>query len=144
MAEKKEPTATTSAVSGAKTQDADNTEGGHGVPKMTKKQLRSHIKQLQKVAATSTDPSLTAQVIALSNKKARKLFLEKINDDDFLSKGIECVDRGTSTETKYVLFKFECKPGALCLVPPSFAAVVNMIDRYCVTIVNPYISPSTE
>ena len=113
MAEKKEPTATTSAVSGAKTQDADNTEGGHGVPKMTKKQLRSHIKQLQKVAATSTDPSLTAQVIALSNKKARKLFLEKINDDDFLSKGIECVDRGTSTETKYVLFKFECKPGTL-------------------------------
>jgi hypothetical protein len=128
----------------ARIPDAGKADGGAAVPKLSDDQLQTKIRSLREASAMSTDPCLTAQVIAFSNEKVCKTFLDKFNNAEFLSKGIECMDRGTSAETKSVVFKFEPKPGAFFLVPPTFAAVVNMVDRYCVTIVDPFISPSAE
>ncbi|MDB5391514.1 MAG: hypothetical protein JWM11_7160 [Planctomycetaceae bacterium] len=107
-------------------------------PKITAVQLDKQFAALKEAAATTIDPCLVAKVIAISDSRVRELFMKKVADG-YLFRGINCINRAGVPENKYVVFDFDCIPGTFCLVSPAFMVVVNIIDRYVVAIVDPYI-----
>jgi hypothetical protein len=110
-------------------------------PKITAAQYDEQIIALKNAAATTIDSCLVSKFIAAADTRVRELFLQKITDG-YVFGGIHCVNRVGIPENKHVVFDFDCAPGTICLVPPAFMVVVNVIDRYVVTIVDPYIPTS--
>ena len=109
---------------------------------ITDTQLSAQLEELKACGARSVNPCLTAQYIALSDQRVRQVFLQKIKQD-YVFKGISCLNKVGIPENKYVYFAFECPPNIFCLVNPSFAVVVNFVDGYVVSIIDPYI-PSND
>ncbi len=111
------------------------------------KDLDDQIATLKDVAARSVDACLTAKYVSLSDQRVRDLILTK-SREGYVFKRIVCTERLGLPEQRGVHFDFDCKPGTLCLVDPSFLAVVNLIDRYVTAIVDPYLpqisSPATR
>jgi hypothetical protein len=106
--------------------------------KITAVQFDEQVNTLKEIAARTVDSCLTAQFIAASDSRVRDLFIQKI-DAGHVFKGIHCSNRIGIPENKYVVFDFECKPGTFCLISPKFLAVVNIVDRHVVAVVDPYI-----
>ncbi len=104
-------------------------------------QYQKQIDALKNAAATTIDPCLVAKFIAASSNQVRELFFQKIASG-YVFRKIYCSDRIGVPENKYIVFDFECEEGVLCLIPPAFMVVINIVDRYVVTIVDPYIPPS--
>jgi hypothetical protein len=110
-------------------------------PAFDSKTFQDEIDRLGALAATSTDTCTVAKYIALSDKRVRDL-IEKKHNDGFIFRGIYCAGGIGIPELIDVVFDFDCPHGRICLVDPSFAAVVNIAHRTVVAIVDPYIPPS--
>ena len=110
--------------------------------KITAANYDHQLAALKEAASGTVDPCFVAKYIAAADSRVRDLFIQKI-DAEFVFRGVHCVDRLGIPENKYVVFDFDCIPGALCLVPPAFMVVVNIVDRYVVAIVDPYIPYTT-
>ncbi len=106
-------------------------------PKITAAHLDAQLSALKDAASMSLDPCLVAKYIAISDSRVRQLFLKKV-EAGYPFHGVHCIERPGVPENKYVVFQFDCQPGTLCLVPPAFMVIVNVVDRYVVTIVDPY------
>ena len=108
---------------------------------ITATQFNAQLEDLKSCGARSVNPCLTAQYIALSDQRVRQVFFQKIKQG-YVFKGISCLNKIGIPENKYVYFAFECPPDIFCLVNPSFAVVVNFVDGYVVSILDPYIGSS--
>jgi hypothetical protein len=102
-------------------------------------ELLSQIDQLIQVSARSQDPFLAALVIALSCEKVRRLFLDKYHTPIYNFNGVKCLTTVSIPEQKRVLFQFDCKPGVLCLLNPSFMVIVDMISGGVISVIDPFI-----
>ena len=111
--------------------------------KITEEQFNSQLEELKASAAKSVNPCLTAQYIALSDKDVREVFFRKIKQG-YVFKGISCLNKIGIPENKYVYFGFDCQPGTFCLIDPSFVVVVNFVDGYVVSILDPYLGFEEE
>jgi hypothetical protein len=92
---------------------------------VTEADVTEKLQSLREAAARSLDACLTAKYIALSNNRVQKLFVSKCGEMNIFNE-IICLDRISAPEYKYVLFDFDCKPGTLCFIKPSFLVVVDI------------------
>ncbi len=75
--------------------------------------------------------------IAVSNSKVQQLFLKKVAGGN-IPTGIYCVP-SMLFEHVTVVFGFRCPDGIICLIPPSFAAQVDIILEEVTRIDDTYI-----
>jgi hypothetical protein len=99
--------------------------------------LEKQLELLKSASATTTNPCTVAKFIAISDPRVRSLMSEK-NQEGHVFKGIHCEGYSVPEYTS-VLFKYECKEGMICLVPPTFQVIVRVIGGFVVAIVDPYI-----
>ena len=111
--------------------------------KISEDLLTVQLDKLKSYAAKSINPCLTAQYIALSDEKVQKIFLQKLKTG-YVFKGISCLDKIGIPENKYVYFSFDCQPGTFCLINPSFVVVVNFVNGFVVSILDPYLGLATK
>ena len=111
--------------------------------KITEEQFASQLEELKACAAKSANPCLIAQYTALSDPKVRQVFFQKIKQG-YVFKGISCLNKIGIPENRYVYFSFDCQPGTFCLINPSFVVVVNFVDGYVVSILDPYLGFELE
>jgi hypothetical protein len=109
---------------------------------LTAEQLQEQVKSFETVAARTIDPCTVATFIAISDEKVQQTILKKVADGNVFH-GVACLAPTGIPELRRVLFRFECKPGIFCLIPPSFLVIVNFIDGRVVGITDPYI-PTVE
>lgn len=101
--------------------------------------IRSEVNRLQAVAALTTERSTVAAYQALSNEQVENRLVEKIIEG-FIPQGVVCMELSESPEDHvHVIFKFCCAPDVVCVLNPSFAAVVNYKNRRVVDILDPFI-----
>lgn len=86
------------------------------------------------MASYSVDLCTVATAIPLSDEKVITKLTEKILEGNVYN----CHGCLSTFELIYVYFDFDCPPGVLCFVKPLFAAVVNLITRKVVDIVDPF------
>jgi len=101
-------------------------------------EFSAQLTAVRDAAAKSTDACTTSKFIALSDNRVQTLLRKKIVDGDIF-RGISCLNQPSIPENHYVYFDFDCKPGTLCFIKPSFAVIVNVIDGYVVAVLDPYI-----
>jgi len=110
---------------------------------VTEAALQEQIGALKDAVAKSVDPCLTAKYIALSEARVQETLRRKLIEQGHRFRGIECLNRIGIPENKSIYFNIDCKPGTFCLIKPAFLVVVNIIDGYVVTIVDPFILTPT-
>ncbi len=98
-------------------------------PEEIRAQLDEEVKRLSSHSATSTDECTVATMIAVSDEEVRELIIHKAQHNVF--RGVRCLSRSS------VLFRFECPPGMICLIPPSFLVRVDFRTRRVVEIIDP-------
>jgi hypothetical protein len=111
--------------------------------KITEEQLSVQLEEFKSFAAKSVNPCTVAKYIAFSDERVRKIFFQKLKTG-YVFKGIFCLDKIGIPENKSVYFSFDCQPGTFCLINPSFVVVVNFVDGYVVSILDPYLGFSQE
>jgi hypothetical protein len=106
--------------------------------KKAREMLDKEVTKLKEVSVTSINECIVAEYLAISDKAVQEKFLHKIAEG-CIFRGIRCLSGISIPETRRVEFRFDCPSGAICLVPPSFMVVVNMISKHVEQIVDPYI-----
>lgn len=101
------------------------------------KRLDAEVEKLRKVAEHSTDHCIVAKLIAISDENVRELLLSKLDQGDRFA-GVSCVQGPGIPEQRGVLFRLDCPPGTICLVAPSFLAVINLLTKKVDHIIDPY------
>lgn len=104
-------------------------------------ELDGQIEMLREAAAKTADPCLSAKYIAISNKEVRDTFLRKVTAG-YVFKSVSCPAIISVPEKKSVLFDFDCRPGTLCFIRPTFLVVVNLVTTQVESIVAPYTRSS--
>lgn len=110
---------------------------------MTAQDLKKKAEELKQFADRSTDACLIAQSIAFMNSKVRDLFLDKLKEGHQF-KGASCLGGIGIPEQRRVLFRFECADDVICLIPPSFLVIVDIIDGEVEKIRDPYYAPGND
>ncbi len=103
--------------------------------KLTAKDIEKQVDALREKAARSTNLCLTGSYIALRDARVREVFLKKITEGNVFD-GIEC-DKD-QFEQVVIIFNFRCPDGVICLIPPTFAAVIDLIGGQVIRIIDPY------
>lgn len=98
--------------------------------------LDAAVRELHAHAAFSVDPCDVAKLIAVGDERIVARMIERLLRGDRL-RSVRCVGTGR------VLCAFDCAPDRICLVAPSFLAVVDLARRLVTEIVDPY-DPTTE
>jgi hypothetical protein len=103
--------------------------------------LDKQVDALKEVSARPINPCITAQFIAIADARVRDLLLKKVGAGNVF-RGVSCLDTISIPEIRHVYFDLDCRPDTFCFVKPAFVVVVNIIDGYVVTIVDPFIRSS--
>jgi len=98
-------------------------------PDKIRSELEEEVHRFREHSATTTDECTVATMIAVSDPDVRELIARKA--ERYVFQGVRCPVRGT------VLFRFECPPGMICLVPQSFLARVDFRSRRVLEIIDP-------
>ncbi len=109
--------------------------------KKLKQRLRTKYKNLVKPQLI-TDICTVAKLIAVKDSNVQEKLVHKLVEGN-LYRDTNCSKRPSIPELVSVIFHFDCAEGVFCLVPPTFAAVVNMITRE-VKVSDPYFGEMVE
>ena len=104
--------------------------------KKARELLDREVARLKEVVLTSTNSCLIAEYIAISDKGVQEKFLHKLSED-YVFKGITCLNQMGVAEYKSVEFHYDCAPGTFCFVPPSFLVVVDFVNKSIVKVLDP-------
>ncbi|WP_051217432.1 hypothetical protein [Paenibacillus assamensis] len=100
-------------------------------------ELHSQFDAFINSAAFSLDPCTVATAIALTNQPVREKLIEKFNAG-YMYNGYGCLKVVGNLGVSYVAFKFSCPAGVHCFINPSFVAVVNLVTKKVIDIIDPF------
>ncbi len=110
--------------------------GNMAGPSGVRESLKAEIDKIRHNAATSIDPCVVSQAIAISDSRVQELVISK-SEEGNIFKGMHC--RGSG-----VIFNFDPPEGKISLISPSFMAVVNLHEGRVTQILDPFISDPTS
>jgi hypothetical protein len=96
------------------------------------------LEMIKEKSVRTSDVCITGSCIALSDPKVRAVFLEKLAEGNIFT-GIHC-EPSWIFEHVTVVMNFRCPDGVFCLIPPTFAAAVDLIGGTVTAIHDPYIA----
>lgn len=100
--------------------------------------LEEQIRSLEQAAPFSTNACLIAKLIAVKDSRVREKLTERLeNPIVYEPRGVDCLEPDILGNQR-VLFRFVCRPFVICLVEPSFLAVVSLLSRSVTDIQDPY------
>ena len=111
--------------------------GGVKMSKKIEAAIAADIESLKDQAAQTSSPCCSGVIAAFSDKRVRKIFLQKLAAGHVFT-GIHC-ETSVIFEHVIVVINFRCADGIFCLIPPTYAATVNLITGEVVNIQDPYI-----
>lgn len=105
---------------------------------MTEKIKNEFDQQLSNLESIDTnDICIVAVKVALQDKSVQGKIFSKI-DEGHVFLGIHC-EFPSILEHINVVFNFRCADGVFCLIPPTFAATIDIIGQTVTAIRDPYI-----
>lgn len=104
--------------------------------------VSAQVQKLVDAAVYSTDLCTVAKLIAVKDSTVQTTLATKLAEGNVF-KGVVCSKRPSIPELVTVVFQFDCPEGAFCLVPPTFAASVDMVTKE-VKVIDPYMGSFTQ
>ena len=104
--------------------------------KKLEKEINRQLEALKEISACNSNICMSGICAAFKDPRVRSIFLRKIAEGHIFT-GIHC--EPSTFEHIWVVINFRCADGIFCLIPPTFAADVNLISGTVTSIDDPYI-----
>ena len=104
--------------------------------KNLEKELIKQVEQIKEISARTSDPCTTAICVAFMDSKVQEIFFRKVGEEHVFL-GAHC-EPSMLFEHVTVVINFRCADGVFCIIPPTFAADVNIIAGEVTRIHDPY------